>query len=433
MNSSSKYLALAVAVVILALASIWALKAQQPLHPYASLATRGASYAGPRRAASFDLPRAGLHIGLWVPLRGPDRAAGEAVIKAARLALRDAARRGWPAGMTPKLAIADASGPAWGRADDRLLQLIFGQNTVALLTTSSGNLAHLSLQVGNKVGLPVMTLSSDTTVTQIDMPWIFRLAPGDRAEAQALARAIYQRSRQSRVLIVASHDQDGRAGLHAFQRAVRALHALPPSVLQLDPLRPGTAVAELEALLLERRSQAIVLWTQPSQTRRLLYALRAAQPAPPIYLPQSAAQVGAGLSFTSRVENAGNSTMTAASARSMPAIYTVAASGAASARRVRFVRNYRHITGQAPSPVADEAYDAIRLIAAALRHAGPNRARVRDWLASGRGYTGISGAIRFDNRGNNSNPLHLLALSAMKRNGRKQVLFRKAVMDAGKQ
>jgi ABC-type branched-subunit amino acid transport system substrate-binding protein len=46
------------------------------------------------------------------------------------------------------------------------------------------------------------------------------------------------------------------------------------------------------------------------------------------------------------------------------------------------------------------AYDAVRVIAAALRRSGPNRARVRDVLAAGIGFQGATGAIRFDSAGN---------------------------------
>jgi ABC-type branched-subunit amino acid transport system substrate-binding protein len=42
----------------------------------------------------------------------------------------------------------------------------------------------------------------------------------------------------------------------------------------------------------------------------------------------------------------------------------------------------------------------VRLLAAAVRVAGPNRARVRDYLASGASYSGVTGAFSFDKAGN---------------------------------
>ena len=49
---------------------------------------------------------------------------------------------------------------------------------------------------------------------------------------------------------------------------------------------------------------------------------------------------------------------------------------------------------------AREIYDAVRLLAAAVHIAGPNRARVRDYLASGATYSGLGGPVSFDQAGN---------------------------------
>jgi ABC-type branched-subunit amino acid transport system substrate-binding protein len=53
-----------------------------------------------------------------------------------------------------------------------------------------------------------------------------------------------------------------------------------------------------------------------------------------------------------------------------------------------------------PNAAAAEAYDAMHVVAAALRHAGANRARVRDVLAAGTSFQGATGAIFFDSAGN---------------------------------
>jgi hypothetical protein len=45
-------------------------------------------------------------------------------------------------------------------------------------------------------------------------------------------------------------------------------------------------------------------------------------------------------------------------------------------------------------------YDAVRLLAAAVRIAGPNRAGVRDYLASGATCSGLGGPVSFDKAGN---------------------------------
>ena len=73
---------------------------------------------------------------------------------------------------------------------------------------------------------------------------------------------------------------------------------------------------------------------------------------------------------------------------------------AGSPLRETFEKRYRARAGTSPTPAAAQAYDAVRLLAAALRRSGPNRARLRDALAELSPYTGASGVISFDHAGN---------------------------------
>ncbi len=166
-----------------------------PPAPYASIGSTGVSYAGPGRESSYDLRGPIIHIGILAPLNGPQKANGEAIVRAARMALKDAAQGPLPGGLHLELAIGDESGPAWGRVTDAVLRLVFNDHAVAIVTSASGVTAHLSEQVGNKIGVPILTLSSDATTTQINLPWIFRLGPSDAQQAQAMARDIYRSAR----------------------------------------------------------------------------------------------------------------------------------------------------------------------------------------------------------------------------------------------
>lgn len=70
-----------------------------------------------------------------------------------------------------------------------------------------------------------------------------------------------------------------------------------------------------------------------------------------------------------------------------------------------FVRAYRAKFKEDPDPFAAQAYDAAKLVAAALRRAGVpeagalDRARVRDAIASTRDYPGVTGTLTFDRFG----------------------------------
>ncbi len=64
-----------------------------------------------------------------------------------------------------------------------------------------------------------------------------------------------------------------------------------------------------------------------------------------------------------------------------------------------FIRRYRLETGREPSAFEAMRYDAVMVLAQAIREVGPDRAAVRDWLGSLGGdrppYTGVTGDISF--------------------------------------
>jgi branched-chain amino acid transport system substrate-binding protein len=356
--------------------------------PYASIKSEEIDYHGPGREASYDLAGPMIRIGLIVPLQGPQKADGEAIVAAAKLALEDDAARGpLPRGRHLALAVGDESGPSWGKTANALIHLVLDEQAIAVVTSASGSTAHLSEQVGNRLGVSVLTLASDKTTTQIDLPWIFRLAPSDTAQAKTIAKDLYRTRGFQRVLLVTESAHDGRLGEQEFLDAARELQAPQPARVSIDPLQP-----EAKAMLTAIRNQspqAAVFWTSSNIAREMMRALRGAKIFLPVYLCQEAAQESVGLNLSPSDEGAGGS-----------GLWSVARAETARAAYESFARRYQAATGGLPSPVAAEAYDAVRLIALSVRQAGPNRARVRDRIANVKDLAGVSGTISFDNEGN---------------------------------
>lgn len=383
--------------------------AQTPLEsprPYASIASHGTSYVGPGRESVSDLAGATIRLGFLAPLHGPRQAEGNAIVAAARLALDDASGNPLPGGRRLELAIGDESGPSWGHTTDELIRLVFDQQAVAVITSADGSTAHLSEQVGNRMGVPILTLSTDATTTQIDIPWIFRLGPGDSEQAGIIAGEIYRTRNLRRVLLIAESDHDGRLGGREFQEAARQLAAPTVNLLRVDPLQPD--VHPLLAAIQKDSPEAIVFWTRPEIACRLINGIREKGNQTPIFLSQESAQGGYGLRFDapdaleSEPDQKGG-------------IWTVTSAPAGSPLEKTFARRYELLTGSLPSPVAAEAYDAVRLIIRALRDAGPNRARVRDRIAAVRNDPGASGLISFDHEGNNRTQVRLVRISVQEK------------------
>src|SRR5271165_3296088 len=189
--------------------------------PYATLDRQSVTYLGPIRATERDLPDGVAVIGMILPLRGPQQTEGQAILAAARLALEEEQALGpLPDGRKLALVARDESGP-WGQASTEILKLIEQDHALTLLTSANGNSAHLAEQIANKIGIPILTFSSDPTTTQTNVPWLFRLGPSDIDQAHVFCHRIYTQLRLQKVLLIVQMDHDGRIGGAEFEKAAK--------------------------------------------------------------------------------------------------------------------------------------------------------------------------------------------------------------------
>ena len=343
------------------------------------------NYSGPGRDASYDFAGSEIKIGFLAPLSGPQQDEGKALLQAAQLAIEDEAASPLPGGRRLSLVPRDQSGP-WGRASNEIVHLVYEDRAVAIVTCLDGGSAHLAEQVGNKAGIPLVTLSTDPTTTQINLPWIFRIGATDAQEARAFARDIYVTRKLKQVILVTENDHDGRVGAEEFQKAAHALNAPPVRYLTVD-----TADSNLDSVvsqLMTPQPDALVFWTVQEMAGRIVLSFRQAFPKALVYLCHEAAQADVG-------RDQGN-------------IWIVTPRLAVSPVREAFEKHYRAGTDLFPTVAAAQAYDAVRILAAALRRSGPNRARLRDALAALPTYSGASGIVTFDQAGNDLSDVTLV-------------------------
>jgi branched-chain amino acid transport system substrate-binding protein len=409
--------------------------AQAPPEPYAVIPRDAVNYSGPGRDANHDLQGSEIKIGFLAPLTGPHPDEGKALLQAAQLAIEDEAASPLPEGRRLSIVPRDQSGP-WGRASNEVVHLVYEDQAVAIVTSLDGGSAHLAEQVGNKVGIPVVTLSSDPTTTQINLPWIFRLGPTDAQQARAFARDIYVARKLKQVILITENGHDGRVGGEQFEKAARELNAPPAIELAIDPAdwNPDSVAKQIAA----QKPDAVVFWTGHESAASLVARFRSRFPTAPVYLCQEAAQgsfeesapkhckwkeraskmsIEAASGYDGIVSaSAGNTgtrsslRLAGSSATDQKNIWIVTPRLAESPLRENFEKRFRERAGALPTPAAAQAYDAVRILAAALRRSGPNRARLRDALAELSPYAGASGVISFDHAGNDLSDVTLVRL-----------------------
>ena len=335
--------------------------------PYASLDRATVSYQGPGRSAANDLPGNTVSIVLLLPLQGKHAAQGQRLLAAAQQAIADEnAATPLPDGHRIILAVRDEN-ERWGQASSNMVELIEQQHVAALITAFNGEIAHQAEQVANKLSVPVITLSTDPTTTEINVPWIFRLGPNDADQARLMTSEIAAHPAYKNILLVSEADHDGRIGAREFLNAAK--HTCPLASVQSLEINSSSWNENFwQQQIKLSQPGVLVLWTNPKSAFRLLAIARSYRQDTLVLLSRKSAQY---------------------SASDTPAVYSESRGVSQNHQQIEhefvvFSGGRVNIAGDdLPYLATSEIYLAVRIAASALRHTGSNRARLRDYLASG--------------------------------------------------
>jgi branched-chain amino acid transport system substrate-binding protein len=324
-------------------------------------------------------------IGLAVPLNRPG---GIAVRRAAELAVQEINDAGGIDGRKLMLEIKDDGGnPEQAitvaqelRDDPRVVAVVGHVNSSTTLKASSvyndprGGVAAVS------------PTASSPELTQAG-PWTFRVSPSDLAYGPALAE--FGRARgYRRAAILYANDEYGRGVSRSFASAFVRQGG---QVVGTDPYDAETVAGtgSPEPYLrraLGRGMDALFIAGTADDAQAILPVVRRLGYTGPV--------LGAdGLLGVEAAEGIAEGTYIGA------AFFADARQEAAA----RFVAAFQEKYQLGANADAALGYDAVQVIAAALRQAGPNRARVREYL-EGIGtrnppVEGVTGTIRFDSAG----------------------------------
>jgi ABC-type branched-subunit amino acid transport system substrate-binding protein len=142
---------------------------------YARVGEDGVQFAGP---PTSDVPGPTLKVAVFGP-------SADKLVHSVSLPTNDGTK--WQ-------MIGVPSDVPWGKASDELVRAVYDQDVIAMIALDR-NSSHLAEQIGVKAFVPVLAVSSDRTLTSINIPWIFRLPEGTSLE-QAL-RVITAAEQQS--------------------------------------------------------------------------------------------------------------------------------------------------------------------------------------------------------------------------------------------
>ncbi len=369
-------------------------EASAPPEPFFDARSRSTEYAGPGRDTPPPDDVTEVRIGWFGPSDPTDPLCGD-MWQAAVMAVQQANAEGGCRGKPFKLAPGWSENP-WGSGVAEVTRMIYRHQVWAIVGGVDGPTTHLAEQVVAKARVPLVSPACpDPSVTLANVPWMFVLTPDDGRLAEALAAAIAANVDDRKGFVVLSatdHDSrmtsaELRKRLVRRQRTARYHFRFP---------RGAANAATVAGRVAETGAQAVVLIAGPVDGARILSALGKAGFKGKVY-------GGPTMGRRAFLEAAGKT----AEGVVFPLLYQPAPS-------CPFAQAFERRTGRSPDYAAAHTYDAVRLVIAAVRNAGLNRARIRDALAQTGPWEGATGTVQWDGHGRNQREVRLATV----RNGR---------------
>ncbi len=358
-----------------------------PQAPFFRAREHPTEYAGPGRELPAPADVQEVLIGYFGPSDPSDPESGD-MWRAARLAVEAANAEGGYQGKPFRLVAAWSENP-WGTGVAQVARMVYQDGVWAIVGGVDGPSTHLAEQVVAKARLPLVSpASTDKTVNLANVPWMFSCLPGDHLQAPPLAAEISMRVGGQPLVLVSADDHDSH--LFAVELLKRLAERRIVPRYHFQSRQPALSSAELVSRIVESKPMGVVVVAGALPSARLVAALREKGFAGPVF---GGPWMGRGR-FR---EEAG----VAAEGAVFPLAYDP------HEESQRLAKGFQARFGKAPDYAAASTYDAVRLVIAAVRKAGLNRARIGDAVKELSPWSGATGKIEWDPLGSNTRPVRL--------------------------
>lgn len=347
--------------------------------PFFDAKNRPSEYAGPDR----ELPEAQVAevlLGYFGPSDPADADGGDAWI-AAQMAIDEANRGGGHQGKLFRLVPAWSDQP-WKSGAAQVARLAYRDRVWAIVGGPDGATTHLAEQVAAKARLPLISpTSTDRSAHLASVPWVFSVLPGDHLIAPLVADELIRVGAVDNAAILMAEDHDARQFVFELQQAFKTRRVQPRFVFAAGGEHADGKAAIAQTISV--RPAAVIVAADSRKSAEWVKSLRQGGYAGRIF---GSATMG---------QRSFSEVGPAAADCVFPQLYAPAED------RV-FAPAFERRRGHLPDYAAAATYDSVRLLVAAVRQSGLNRARLGDAIRQLSPWSGVTGEIRWDGLGSNT-------------------------------
>lgn len=321
-----------------------------------------------------------IRIGVLTSLSGGGAEYGQAMKKGIDMAVEEINKAGGVLTKPLEVVYRDDRNDM-GENGHQTVNLIFQDKVWAIIGSVHSGCTHVAARVTLKAETPQLTtVSTDPTVQMIGSPWMFRCLADDKAQGEAIAKVMFDRRKLKRVGLFQQKNRYGKMGGKTIAYIAETRGS--PLVFKNFFLPGQTDFSEQIALAKRDNPDGIVLWGLYGECAGLVRALRAAGVTAPIFgadgmvspeFIKLAGPSAEGVTVTYPYDDTRNDPVTQ-----------------------RFNTTFQERYGHRPDSFSAHAYDALYMMAGAIRRGGLNKGRIRDALAATREFPGVTGRISFN-------------------------------------
>ena len=312
-------------------------------------------------------------------------------VHGAELAISKTNDNGGLNGRMFQLVVRSMEGP-WGTGSKQAVNLIFEEKVGALVGLHDGRNAHLVEQAATKSQVVFLSAwPGDPTLSQAFVPWFFNCVPNDNQQAAEIFKEIYEIRKYRNIVVIHGKEYDSEKSFASFINIVKKSGKPDPLQFNIGDYFQKTDI--LADKISDSDADCLILFCEPPVSLKLVRQIKRKNHLLPVYGP--IALLNENLLSFQELQDLDN-------------IISVPAGKWPDAENQKFRKEFENKYGYVPGIVASYSYDCMGVLIEAIRQSGnTDREMLQNSLKNIR-FTGVTGPIQFDNKGNRMGKLEMM-------------------------
>lgn len=347
--------------------------------PAPQAATAAPASSPPTQAASSG---GDILIGMNAPMTGISSGMGDLSMKSANLAVKQINEAGGINGHQLKLIPEDNQSTNPGALASLSKSIEQDKVLVELGPVISTQIQAIS-DADKQAGVPMATGGTAVKNTQMGNPWLFRLRPDDSIAAAAMVQYIKDDMKLTKIGIMNDSDAAGAGGADLVAKYAQQQGL---TVVKREPYTANTK--DYTSLLLGLKTAGAQVMA--------LYATRAEDAA---IIQRQYKELGSPFRFIGSAVNAEADTLALSKDNSVGIDVVVDFTFGASDASKKYASAYTSAYNSSPDTLTAWNFDAINIMANAIKQAGTDRSAIMKAILANQNYQGVCGTFAFTPNG----------------------------------